>query len=531
MKALFIYYLIKLRINFFVNSLKKFDTWLKIVSLFFFCYVFINSLQSSVFMSDLLKAKHIQFGEYQNALLNIILFIVFVLNVFLTLFMGSSYNSLSNNSTLQRLPIAKNNIIISDIIAGVFDIFNVLFIPLYFLVYFFIIDTFNIGNFILFSAVLILFLILVSNIIYLLTSVLKYLVVQSKNKAISALLTITLILALPGIITKNSVLITKESIIYLGSFLTISPTGAIIHLIYSMRGNIHVFTFFSILSYFVLLNIILFYLNKSLIQKNQNLNKVFFGGRRKRTLLNLLRINNPFIRKNVFYFLRSPKMTVNAFFFFAFYPIILFPFLSSSSSIDAISDNALIAIILTFLGIHSISILIWGSNVFAHEYSSVINYFIAPVLLRNALFAKTVIPLFYATLNFIIASFVLIYLHVSFLNLILFWGLLFVSCLVFIQLGFLLSIYFPKAISFTSINGMNTSLISAVLSLILTIIFVSVSSRIYGVGSLVLKEVIIFILFSSWLIVFFYYKKIFHNISKIFAQQKGRIILSCQKKY
>lgn len=530
MKALLIiYYLIKLKVNHFGYSLKKLDTWIKIVSLLFVFYIFINSVQSSVFMVDLLKTKLAYCGEYQNALFNINLFIIFVLNVFSIFFMGSSNNYLSNHSALLRMPISIKKIVLSDIIAGVSDIFNVVFFPFYFSVYFLIGNIFILSNILLFSIVLVLFIIFTSNTIYLIAGIFKLLVIPSKHKSIIALFSVILVLAVLKFIINQSSLLTKEYIINIGSFLSVFPTGAIIHFAQGLATNNSFFTFLAVLSYFVLINIILFALNIIVIKKVTYMNKVYFDSRREKPLLSIVRIN-PFLRKNVLYFLRSPKMIANAFLIFVFYTITLVPMLSSNS-IDTSSNETMLALIITFLSIHVVSVLIFGGNVFGHEFSAVINYFFAPISLQQVLVAKMFIPICYTMINFLIGAFVLIYSHISLLNFLLYLVVIFFSSLIFILLGLLFSIYFPKAISYTTMNGLNTSLITVILSLVLTLLFAAVSVIIFGVVSTVLKVVIVIMLFAIGFILLFYYKGILYNISKIFVQQKERLISVCQKKY
>lgn len=522
-----LYYLLILRKNRFMNSLTKVDTWIKIVSLLFVLYIFINSVQSSVFLVDVIETKFSRHTEYQAALFNIIFFMIFALNVFTIFFMGNSDNYLSKSTALRRMPISIKVSVLCDIIAGVGEVFNVVFIPLYFSVYFLVGNVFTIGNIFLFSAIFILFIIFISNTIYLLVG-LSTLFVPYKHKALIALLGGVLIFVLLTVFINQSSLLTKGSIIGIGSFLTIFPTGVFIYVSQSLAENNFFLTFVIIFFYFTLINILFFVLNVILIKKNVKAPILPFINRRKKSFWSKISIN-PLLRKNVLYFLRSPKMIVNSFLFFVFYVITLISSLSSES-IDVSSDKTLLLII-TFISVHVVSVLISGGNVFGHEFSAVINYFFAPISLQRVLVAKIFIPIGYAVINFLISVVVLIYFHISLLDFLLYWSLVLLITLIFVLLGLVFSIYLPRTISFTALNGLNTSLITAILSLILALLVAGGSAIILSITSRVIKIAVVVVLLVIGLTLLFYFKSIIYNISKLFVNRKKRLIEICQKEY
>lgn len=322
-----LYYLLILRKNRFMYSLTKVDTWIKIVSLLIVVYIFVNSVQSSAFIVNLVKTKLSYGSEHQTALFNIILFLVLVLNVFTIFFISNSDKYLSNSSALRRMPVSVKASVLCDITAGVGEVLNVVFIPFYFSVYFLAGNTFSLSNILLFSVVYVLFIVFISNTIYIIVNISK-LFITSKYKSIVTIFLMILIFAVVEFFINRSSLLTNESIISIGSLLKFSPTGAIIHFAQSLAANNFFLTFLTIFFYFILINIIFFALNVILMKKNVKAAILPFTNRYKKSFWSKISIN-PLLRKNVLYFLRSPKMIANSILLFVFYVITLISSLSS----------------------------------------------------------------------------------------------------------------------------------------------------------------------------------------------------------
>ena len=163
-----IYLLIKLKNKIFKNTILKTENWYKILAVVLFAFLFLNTIQTSVFAVQYVKAYFNKDVVLFRPLFSLTLFIIFIANIFTTFLLSGSNYSQNLFKSLLRYPIRFNRIIFYEIISGMGDFINLLYFPLYVAVIFMLNDIFGWTNFLTLLVIFIMFLFSISGIIYLL---------------------------------------------------------------------------------------------------------------------------------------------------------------------------------------------------------------------------------------------------------------------------------------------------------------------------------------------------------------------------
>lgn len=531
-----IYYLLKLKWNLFWNSVKRIKTWINVISLIFVLILLFNSIQSSSFIVETFRTQFPTDNKYFNSLFNVILFFVFISNIFAAFFFGNLSNSLTSISTLARYPISLNKIVFYHIITGFGEIFNILFIPIYIAAYFVAGNKFFSTNFLFFIILLLFLIFFINNVFQILRNIASFLVSFNKFQwIIPPFIVIFIIITVELFPRLPSFLLTKDNIIRFSDFLTIFPSSVFFDFIKNTAIRFSLSNFVLNLAYFVIINYLILIINIYFTKKLYSINYGKISSqmwRNKRFLFNFISIINinPIIKKNIIYFLRSPKMLVNIIFLLVGCLSIVIPVLLRKSNYNEFSE-ILISLKIMFLSFQTIIILILGGNIFGQEYNGIINYFIRPILPQNILTAKMIIPFILAIFNLFFSTIVLIFLNEKLVDYLLYISILFSSSMIFIFIGTFLSIHFPKSIPYYQINGLNTSLVTMFLSFLLLLLFAGIQIVLFSITDYLTKSIIIITLFIVGIIIIYYAKKILFKLSKILIYQKEKIILLCNQLY
>ena len=315
--TLVIYYLLKLKKNIFLNSLKKYDTWMKIISGTLLFIIFFYSLQLLNNIVIIFKGQFSLTNEYRNAIFDMAMFSFFILNVFAVFFM-SNLTTKTTISVLSRFPISLNEIIIYCLVESYMEYFNIFFILLYFSIYFLIGGVILSLNFMLFCMIFILFSFLVNNTIFLIRNVANLILYFHRPPKIAMFIIIAMILLAVVIIPIfSSIFSFAYNVIKLSTLLSFSPSSIFSFFIKNI-GLPNLFTRFMLTaSYFVIFNYVIYIINLNSLKKLFSVKfavspmkvlskKSFFSF----TIANIS--INPIFRKNIIYFFRSPNTKVES---------------------------------------------------------------------------------------------------------------------------------------------------------------------------------------------------------------------------
>jgi hypothetical protein len=521
-----IYSLIRLKYKIFKNTIFKSENWSKIIAIILLMLVFFNTLQSSAFIVQYVQDNFKKDSVLYRPLFEIILIIIFIVNIISTLTLSGSDYSRNYLRTLFLYPIKFNRIIFYEIINSIADIINVLYLPLYAVAIF--LSDFTVG-WINALAVLIIFLLLllsISNIIYLLRNTIGLISFTKDAGKFIMLISFTagftfmiIIKQIPGFLSNSNNLINAAS------YLELAPTSMYTTLLLGSSSNFF-YNFIIGILYFAILNFLLFLLNIycAKLLKKKSYGKTYQKFSTKKSILTKLFINsrvNPFSKKDVAYTLRSIRTMPSHLMILFFVVIILFISLKQPEQ-NSYKLSEQFSISFLFLSLIVLSFL---SNIFAFEADSIINYFIRPVTNNSLLKNKMLTSNFYYIIISVVNLIVMLILKTKFLDIMFFEIVFLLGYLFLLIISFPLSIYFPKKVSFEAMSGFLTSLISLFIFSVLT--FVSWVA-LYLLFQLYLKAEIKFVFILSVLVAvipFIYYRE---NILSVFgamlSQRKEKII-------
>jgi len=441
---------------------------------------------------------------------------------------GSNY-SLNLFKTLLHFPIKFNKIIIYEIISGMGDLINLLFIPFYAAALLIPNCVFGWNNILTFITVLVLFLFSVNSIIYLFKNILALISFSKYARKLLFLISISSGIIFLTITNKlNAFLQNTNNIILTEKILNLFPSGIYLNFIMNINSGFLSYIFLLTLSYFLFINISLLALNiyfaNLLRRKNcsvspnkNNMKKSFL------TRLSLSVKINPITKKDLVYTLRCLRTMLFHLLIVIFLPILLISYKSSvheNSSIRNIINQFSFSILYT-----SLIVISFAGNIFAFDGKSIINYFFRPISYTDILKSKTFISNFYIVIILFANLILFIILRTGFIDIIFCELLILLDYILLLLAALPLSIYFPKEVNYWAMNGFLTSFINLFILIVITVIlwFISQAALVYYIHSN--NKILLFILVCFMIAPFYYYKeKIIASLSRLLSKRKEKII-------
>jgi hypothetical protein len=508
--------ILRIQTKIFINNITKLNTVLKIIYLIGFVLILFNYTQTGKFLVGAIRMhfnrEATDFYETANLLFSIIL----LLNLVSVFFLSSGYTL---TKQLNYFPITLIKIVSYEIVVGVFDISNIAFVGIFFLIYFLVSNNFVIQSFLQFLSLFILFVLLISNIsLFIKNVVYYYLLFFRKNKIIQV---VSFILPIVAVKLLQTITVSKINITKLSNFLNYLPSGRLLLFSYSKHSSL--LFFFETSIYFLFLNLIFLIVNITLTKRlsKKRFLSIANSNRTKNSLSNFVKNSklNPFIKKEILYHFRSIKMIFNFLILTIGYSLLIYYVITKSNY----SDNKLLLEFQNLgLLLNAILIIILTGNIFRFDEQSIKAYFIFPTQPSIIINAKIRITHFFLLLNSLMVTISLIYLKIPVLNFLVFIALLFFTSYFFHYVGLLFSIYFPKKIDMNALNGLNVSVVTLIISIpILFIVFLFVQYVLSFTELLPQIIVIMFVIILSGLL---YKLQITDKLGKLLNKRKTLII-------
>ena len=508
--------ILRIQTKIFINNITKLNTVLKIIYLIGFVLILYNYTQTGSFLVGAIRMhfnrEATDFYETANLLFSIIL----LLNLVSVFFLSSGYTL---TKQLNYFPITLIKIVSYEIVVGVFDISNIAFVGIFFLIYFLVSNNFVIQSFLQFLSLFILFVLLISNIsLFIKNVVYYYLLFFRKNKIIQV---VSFILPIVAVKLLQTITVSKINITKLSNFLNYLPSGRLLLFSYSKHSSL--LFFFETSIYFLFLNLIFLIVNITLTKRlsKKRFLSIANSNRTKNSLSNFVKNSklNPFIKKEILYHFRSIKMIFNFLILTIGYSLLIYYVITKSNY----SDNKLLLEFQNLgLLLNAILIIILTGNIFRFDEQSIKAYFIFPTQPSIIINAKIRITHFFLLLNSLMVTISLIYLKIPVLNFLVFIALLLLTSYFFHYVGLLFSIYFPKKIDMNALNGLNVSVVTLIISIpILFIVFLFVQYVLSFTELLPQIIVIMFVIILSGLL---YKLQITDKLGKLLNKRKTLII-------
>lgn len=527
-----LYSLVRINKNVLFNSLKKIDDWIKVLSIALLIYLLIKTITSASMFSLLLKFQLTPDNKYFFHVLNVLLFILLIANIFASFYFSASNHSNKVSLKLQYYPVGELTAVVIGIVIGMIDLFNLIFIPIYTAILF-TMGNFNSAGEIIFSIIiLLLFILSVNGIIYLLNNLYPLLISSGKMKKIFNYVTIFLIFFLFLSLRQLTIFLNNsENIIIISNLCTYFPSGIFAKYILSGSKYFSVANTITALIYFLVFDILVVALNifihkklkkRRLFQNNTALKPKVFS------IPSIIEkyVSNPIIKKDLIYVYRSTRELVNFgmiilfYFYFAY-----FIFIKGVSSFK-IQHNLVMAQSM-FLFFQVLFTLKFYSNFFGYDYSGVINYYCKPIGSEFVIKSKTNSYSHLIWFNIIFASIFLFILKIKGVEFLLFINLMLFVFLISKFLGAVLSVYFPKSINFNGLTGANFSFFTILSIMIFSFTILWIGHLLFGQMNDLYKIIFTLVLLGTNGIIIWSDKKLIVLISVLFRKQKGKIISSC----
>ncbi len=515
----------------FFNSFKRNDTWLRVLTIVLLVYILFHSIVSGGIAASLFKSFMHPGDKYYFPVINVSLFVLFVLNILASIYLSTSKYSEIIGTKLLYYPVSAFKIVLFGIFAATADLYNLFFVPFY-AVTFLVIGYINsFTSFLLLLVIFCLFVMLTGSIIYLLKNLYLLIVSNQRQKKIFSYAGVALLLLIfifpretIGIFEKvRNILAVSKIVIYL-------PSGILANFVASTTGTI-TSKFLPAFVYFFLINILLFDLNRK-IQKKLNRKKSIgcgtkFNKKQGRLVLFIKKhITNPVNKKDLIYSFRSTRELSNYLLLIYAYTLIAFYSFQMFFS-HQIKGTDILYMSLFFIAFHLIVILKNCDNFFGYDYGGVINYFNKPLGYSNLLKYKTSSFNFLSKFNFVIGTICLIILQINILDYLLFISLLIITYFLLKHLGAVLSINHPYRISFYGLSGMNVSFVTMLIILITTLLFLVISYLLFKELSPFDKAIVSLIFLVVSFFLFKLNQKINSYLANLFVNKKEKIVSTC----
>lgn len=520
-----IYLLLIIKNKIFLNSLKKVDKGPILLSLILILFLGISIFKgSSLFVSVFHEVLNKNSDIFLPAL-NICVCILFMANIILPLLLGGLQKQKNVFSVLIYYPFGLITTVLFEIISGMTELLFLFFVPFYFGAFLIVNGSMFSPKFLLFIPGFILFMVLLSNTIFLCKNIFSMISASRILKRILLFFGVAVLLMIiifPEVIKLEKVLI-KEDVILFSQVLDYTPSGMFVTYLRTIAKPLDVINFSFIILAFLFLNAIIFALNiwlaKDLKEKRFRASGGEFRSKKSSNLsiiLNLLKINS-YLKKDFIYLFRS----VNTMAFLLYWVYIIY-------SIQYYSVDLVVKLILLLC----VTVAFFGVNMFSHEFSGIVNYYSLPITGAHVLRNKK------KFIDVLIACAVFVLLIITFffnsrtpsLNHILFvLGIFSISYFIFMYSCLALSVYFPYRVDYHSLWGRQVSY--STMLLFLPILLVSVWLSFFISSSYAQSNIPIGIHLVIYTITFGLVslkKTLLKKLGNRFEQRKERIIAACQ---
>lgn len=467
-KNITLFSFIKLKYLIQKNVFYKSEKWMKILGVVIFLFIFLNYMQSGIFLVDYFTVNFSKSNELFKSIFTLTFFAVFIINLFSTAFFSGSYYTYALQRTILFYPLKLYNIVKYETIGGIFDIVSLVFYPLYFSAIFLSGFLSNWLSYFEIILLLILFLVSVSALVYAVRNTLALLNYFRYSKIIGLLFFLFLTFCFVLIIKQIPFIFdNKDSLARVLDYIEYSPTSIFTSILFN-SGSTLTYNFIKAVLYFIILNTVLFSINYFLMKllKRKMLGKAFRKfSTKQRILTKLFEIlkTNPFSKKDIIYSLRSLRVLFSHISILILVILILIE--TSSSAFKGDFDIIQHFTISTFL--IALIVLNFNGNIFAFEEAAIVNYFSKPITYEKIILGKTYIANFYLILFSFANIYILLFNHTELLDIFFFHIMILIFYFLLLVMAFPLSFYFPKKISFHALNGFLTSLTSVFIFLII----------------------------------------------------------------
>ena len=521
-----IYLLLIIKNKIFLNSLKKVDKGPILLSFILILFLGINSFKgSSSFVSVFHEVLNKNSDIFLPAL-NICIGILFMANILLPLFLGGLQKQKNVFSVLIYYPFGLITTVLFEIIAGMAELLFLFFVPFYFSAFLVVNGSMFSPIFLLFIPGFILFMVLLSNTIFLWKNIFSMISASRILKGILLFFGVAVLLMIiifPDEVIKPEKVLKKENMILVSQVLDYTPSGMFVNYLRTIAKPLQVINFSFIILAFLSLNALIFALNiwlaKYLKEKRFRASGGEFRSKKSSNLniiLNLLKIN-PYLRKDFIYLFRSVKTMA----FLLFWVYIIY-------TIQYSSVYLVIKLILSLC----VTIAFFGINMFSHEFSGIVNYYSLPItgahVLRNK---KKFIDVLIACAVFVLLIFTFFFNSTTpSLNHILFvLGIFSISYFIFMYSCLAVSVYFPYSVDYHSLWGRQVSYSTMLLffPVFLVILWLSfIISASYAQSNIPLGIHLVIYTITFGLVSL--KKTLLKKLGNRFEQRKERIIAACQ---
>ncbi len=493
-----------------------------------FVYFTVNSITAGTFVTQFIKANFDLASQNFIPVLNIVLFVLFSVNIILIIFLGTARYDQSAIKILLRYPISLKQIIFFRTLAVSAEVINILFLPLYIAAYFIAGNSFNFTSVTLFLFILMSFLFCINSIIESLRNLTSAIISLNKFKfffwSFSAFLMTAFVLMLSKIPAFFS---DEQSIKKFSEILFCLPTGIFTESLFALKEQINISQIFFYVLYLILFSTILYAINLALVKfyKNRDFGKKETKKKFKIPVISKLLGKTslgPFAKKNIYYFYRSPRRLINILAIIG-YEIWLMFIVTVKIQTKGSHDSHIISC-LTIL-FESGLIFANAGNFFAFDYSGIINYFFRPLKTENLIKSKILITNLLVMFNGLVFIYFVFLLRINIYDVLLQINILVFVYFVSLFVAVLLSFYFPKEVGFYAIMGMNAPFPAVLISILISLGFWGADYFLLAKINSVRNELIITFVTFLFNIAFLYYRKSSYVFfDKILINRKENII-------
>jgi len=519
-KTILLFFTIKRKILF--NSFKKSDSVATLLTVFLLAIVAYYSIVSSGVFAAVLKQLLHRDSDVFIPAVNLVLFLIFVINILAPLFLGGVQDKKNILNVLLHFPFTVPKIVFFEVLSGMGDLLVVCFLPLYVAVFWLVTPVFQWSGFALFLPGLVLFWFMISNIVVLLKTSVNLLLSNRVLKRILFFLYSVILfqIMLSPELPFGGKLMQKSTLLLMSPIIAVTPSGIFLSYLQSLTSSVKVI-------HWTLTFLLLSALNVLILAGNLWLAMYWRGRRVKlsgasstakgrsifKRIFYLIPMA-PFLKKDIIYIIRSPRMMAN----FLLPLVWIFFYWRHPQSKEIVPLSMLL-----FFGM----IGLYASNMFSFEFSGIVNYFMRPVTAPKKLKNKAQVFSIMALIAMLVLLPKLVLLDVRYLVLVA--ALFMFYYFLFLYVGLVVSVYFPFAVGYRALWGRQVSfptvaifliLISMSVGLMLVIApqFNHASFSIMTVVSILIIDLILVGLRSMY----------FTKVGQIFQDRKEKIIEACQ---
>lgn len=504
--------ILKIQYKTIFNRIRQISFFGKVIALLIAVILILNNFGLLKFISGLFQSS----TTTNNYLMKwqVAFFLISVINVASVIFLGGS------NLLVKKLiyfPFSFKKILLFEVTAITFNIFNLPFVFFYLASYFIFNTIYEISSFLTLLFITLLFVISLNCFIYFF----EIAIIWLRNKKLLVLLLVaTFILIFFSFIEIN--FIKDFDIQGLYKLIIWSPAGRLSRIIF-----LNEISFWEILQssfYFLFLISLLFWINLIVAKKvihTRNLSDGRKHGSKKNKVHKILLFFKfkPFCNREILYHLRSIKILVLFFIIIIGYTLLI-AFLMKDAVINPKETLFKLKMAGAFFNI--ILILIFSGNIFRFDKTEANILFTLPMSISEIVKMKMMITYMFGAVNLLFISIGLMWLGVNLNNYLLFLALIIFLLLLLQFPAVSLSFYFPKNLDPNAVNGLNVSLISLIIFIPIIALSYMLSKCILEISDNSNKLIaIFFLLLFSYIILKF---NLFQKLSTMLSVKKYKLI-------